>query len=321
MTDRIAAFNDNRARLYGIAYRMLGTRADAEDMVQEAYLRWHRADIERIQVPQAWLVTAITHLCIDRLRVARTERRPTSDPGYPSRSPAKQLRRPMPGASWHRICRWRFSSFSIAWRRRSARRSCCTTSSRASTPTSPASSARARRPAGRSCIAPVSACAGTGLVSRSAKGAQPPARAVPRRPALGEPGDAALAPGAGRHVDVRRRRQGEGGAQGRAWLGAGVEVRARHLAPLPDPVDLPGPHDQRRSRPGRVQRRASGLGADDRDRWRACPGRLLRRQSGQAEGHRQPGTERRFDMKVFVTGATGVIGLRAKRTTAAEGGP
>lgn len=53
---------------------MLGSRADAEDMVQETHLRWHRADVERIQVPQAWLVTAITRLCIDRLHAARTER-------------------------------------------------------------------------------------------------------------------------------------------------------------------------------------------------------------------------------------------------------
>ena len=83
MSDRVATFNENRARLYGIAYRMLGTRADAEDMVQEAYLRWHRADIERIQAPQAWLVTAITHLCIDRLRVARTERETYVGPWLP----------------------------------------------------------------------------------------------------------------------------------------------------------------------------------------------------------------------------------------------
>ena len=74
MHDRAATFNEHRSRLYGIAYRMLGSRADAEDMVQEAYLRWHQADIERVQAPAAWLVTTTTRLCIDRLRVARTER-------------------------------------------------------------------------------------------------------------------------------------------------------------------------------------------------------------------------------------------------------
>lgn len=86
MTDRIAAFNANRGRLYGIAYRMLGTRADAEDMVQEAYLRWHRADVERIQAPQAWLVTALTRLCIDRLREVRTEREAYIGPWLPEPS-------------------------------------------------------------------------------------------------------------------------------------------------------------------------------------------------------------------------------------------
>jgi RNA polymerase sigma-70 factor (ECF subfamily) len=83
MSDRLAVFNEHRSRLYGIAYRMLGSRADAEDMVQEAYLRWHRADIERLQTPQAWLVTTTTRLCIDRLRAARTEREAYVGPWLP----------------------------------------------------------------------------------------------------------------------------------------------------------------------------------------------------------------------------------------------
>jgi len=83
MNDRLAVFNEHRSRLYGIAYRMLGTRADAEDMVQEAYVRWHRADIERLRAPEAWLVTATTRLCIDRLRAARTEREAYVGPWLP----------------------------------------------------------------------------------------------------------------------------------------------------------------------------------------------------------------------------------------------
>jgi RNA polymerase sigma-70 factor (ECF subfamily) len=74
MSDPIAPFNRHRPRLYGIAYRMLGSRADAEDMVQETYLRWHRADRERVQTPEAWLVTTVTRLSIDRLRAMRSER-------------------------------------------------------------------------------------------------------------------------------------------------------------------------------------------------------------------------------------------------------
>jgi RNA polymerase sigma-70 factor (ECF subfamily) len=51
--DRAAVFAKQRSRLYGIAYRMLGSRADAEDMLQEAYLRWHQADAERVHTPEA----------------------------------------------------------------------------------------------------------------------------------------------------------------------------------------------------------------------------------------------------------------------------
>ena len=68
------AFETSRGRLFGLAYRMLGSRADAEDIVQEAYLRWHQADHGAIDNPEAWLVTAATRLSIDRLRRLKTER-------------------------------------------------------------------------------------------------------------------------------------------------------------------------------------------------------------------------------------------------------
>jgi RNA polymerase sigma-70 factor (ECF subfamily) len=83
MPDRSVEFNRHRRRLHGIAYRMLGSKADAEDMVQETYLRWHETDVERVQTPEAWLVTAITRLCIDRLRAARTERESYVGPWLP----------------------------------------------------------------------------------------------------------------------------------------------------------------------------------------------------------------------------------------------
>ena len=51
---RRAAFEQHRGRLWGVAYRMLGSRADADDMVQEAYLRWHGAATnDNIHAPQA----------------------------------------------------------------------------------------------------------------------------------------------------------------------------------------------------------------------------------------------------------------------------
>ena len=72
--EKAATFNRFRPKLFGIAYRMLGTRDDAEDIVQEAYIRWHKADESEIETPEAWLVTVTTRLSIDRLRRASTER-------------------------------------------------------------------------------------------------------------------------------------------------------------------------------------------------------------------------------------------------------
>lgn len=63
-----------RPRLFAIAYRMLGTRADAEDVVQDAWLRWHASDQQAVQSAEAWLVTVATRLAIDRLRARMTER-------------------------------------------------------------------------------------------------------------------------------------------------------------------------------------------------------------------------------------------------------
>ncbi|WP_288380953.1 RNA polymerase sigma-70 factor [uncultured Massilia sp.] len=69
-----AAFETLRPRLLSIAYRMLGTRADAEDVVQDAWLRWHGAPREGIVSQEAWLVTVTTRLAIDRLRLAKADR-------------------------------------------------------------------------------------------------------------------------------------------------------------------------------------------------------------------------------------------------------
>jgi RNA polymerase sigma-70 factor (ECF subfamily) len=63
-----------RPRLFSIAYRMLGIRADAEDVVQDAWLRWHAGAREGVQSAEAWLVTIATRLAIDRLRSRQAER-------------------------------------------------------------------------------------------------------------------------------------------------------------------------------------------------------------------------------------------------------
>jgi len=70
--ERAADFERLRPRLFGIAYRMLGAVEDAEDVVQEAYLRWH--DARGVQSAEGWLVAVVTRLAIDRLRRAETER-------------------------------------------------------------------------------------------------------------------------------------------------------------------------------------------------------------------------------------------------------
>jgi RNA polymerase sigma-70 factor (ECF subfamily) len=64
----------HRPRLLGLSYRMLGDLYEAEDVVQEAYLRWFEAEREAIQAPEAWLLTVVSRLSIDRLRKARTAR-------------------------------------------------------------------------------------------------------------------------------------------------------------------------------------------------------------------------------------------------------
>ncbi|MGP1616032.1 MAG: RNA polymerase sigma-70 factor [Pollutimonas bauzanensis] len=68
------AFNQLRPRLQKIAYRMLGSVAEAEDVVQDAWLRWHAATQQSIDNLEAWLVTVTTRLSIDRLRAAKTQR-------------------------------------------------------------------------------------------------------------------------------------------------------------------------------------------------------------------------------------------------------
>jgi RNA polymerase sigma-70 factor (ECF subfamily) len=72
-----------RPRLFGLAYRMLGSRQDAEDAVQEAFLRWQRADTTDVRSAEAWMVTALSRICVDRLRELATERETYVGPWLP----------------------------------------------------------------------------------------------------------------------------------------------------------------------------------------------------------------------------------------------
>jgi RNA polymerase sigma-70 factor (ECF subfamily) len=67
-------FESSRGRLEAIAYRLLGSAGDAEDAVQDTYLRWHAADRERIETPEAWLTKVLTNLCLNQLTSARARR-------------------------------------------------------------------------------------------------------------------------------------------------------------------------------------------------------------------------------------------------------
>lgn len=71
--ERLEMFNQYRSLLFAIAYRMLGSVADAEDMVQEAWIRWQSTQTI-VQSPKAFLSSLITRLCIDQLRSARLQR-------------------------------------------------------------------------------------------------------------------------------------------------------------------------------------------------------------------------------------------------------
>jgi len=71
---RLAAFNQYRGLLFSVAYRMLGSVADAEDMLQETFIRWQQAANEEIRSERAFLITIITRLCINELQSARVRR-------------------------------------------------------------------------------------------------------------------------------------------------------------------------------------------------------------------------------------------------------
>jgi RNA polymerase sigma-70 factor (ECF subfamily) len=83
MTDPLAAFEPHRRRLTGLAYRMLGSVAEAEDIVQEAWLRWHAAAQEKITDPGAFLARVVSRLCLDHLRSARVRRETYVGPWLP----------------------------------------------------------------------------------------------------------------------------------------------------------------------------------------------------------------------------------------------
>jgi RNA polymerase sigma-70 factor (ECF subfamily) len=82
-TESARIFEAHRHRLVGLAYRMLGSRAEAEDAVQDAYLRWHAADRDAVKEPRHFLSTVVTRLCLDRMKSAQARREVYVGPWLP----------------------------------------------------------------------------------------------------------------------------------------------------------------------------------------------------------------------------------------------
>jgi RNA polymerase sigma-70 factor (ECF subfamily) len=76
-------FEPHRRRLTGLAYRMLGSLSEAEDIVQDAYLRWHAAERGRVDNPRAYLSRTVARLCLDHLKSARARRETYVGPWLP----------------------------------------------------------------------------------------------------------------------------------------------------------------------------------------------------------------------------------------------
>lgn len=83
MPDSAATFEPHRRRLLGLAYRMLGSMSEAEDAVQEAYLRWHSTDRDRVADARAFLMTTTARICLDVLTSARARREQYVGPWLP----------------------------------------------------------------------------------------------------------------------------------------------------------------------------------------------------------------------------------------------
>lgn len=90
-----------RWRLFGVAYRLLGTMADAEDAVQETFLRWEQADRAAVQNPGGWLTAVITRHCLDQLGSARARREAYVGPWLPE--PLVEVGDPMAGDPAERV--------------------------------------------------------------------------------------------------------------------------------------------------------------------------------------------------------------------------
>lgn len=83
MADKETLYLQARPKLFGLAYRLLGSRVDAEDLVQDAWFKWRAVDEHSLRDPEAWLITVVTRLGIDRQRRAKARRETYVGPWLP----------------------------------------------------------------------------------------------------------------------------------------------------------------------------------------------------------------------------------------------
>ncbi len=95
--NQLELFNKHRPLLFSIAYRMLGSVVDAQDMVQETFLRWHQVPDHEVESPKAYLATIITRLCINHLNSARVQREQYVGPWLPEPIVTDQSSDPVEG--------------------------------------------------------------------------------------------------------------------------------------------------------------------------------------------------------------------------------
>ena len=88
--NHLAEFTAHRSAVFGAAYRVLGSVADADDVVQECWLRWSRVDLDHVHMPRAYLVTTATRLALDRVREVQRRREAYIGPWLPEPLPDRQ---------------------------------------------------------------------------------------------------------------------------------------------------------------------------------------------------------------------------------------
>jgi RNA polymerase sigma-70 factor (ECF subfamily) len=96
VTDPDPVFEGLRPQLFALAYRMLGMAGDAEDVLQEAFLRWSATERDEVREPGAFLTTVVTRLCLDILGSARARRESYVGPWLPEPVCPTTTRRPRP---------------------------------------------------------------------------------------------------------------------------------------------------------------------------------------------------------------------------------